>query len=174
MDDDPDPQYSLMDHKFVEEKLIGFRKNNKSAPRNLNFDCEFWILVPKICFRKSKISFSNSIRILSRDLQIWIRRVRFTPNLFLRAKILIFLRLDFELGCLNSWLCRNYHIRQGLRLRHPDCCVSLSRYRLPSHHCNIRFRRPTRPDHGRLRKPTLHLVADGRSSGSQDVRRHCQ
>ena len=67
-----------------------FQKNTKSAPQNLKFDCEFGIWDLEIHFQKSKINFSNSFRILFRDLKIWNQRCRKPLNLHFRFKILIF------------------------------------------------------------------------------------
>ena len=57
---------------FGEMKILDTKtlKNAKSAPQNLKFDWDFGIWDPEIHFQKSKIDFSNSSRILIRDLKI--------------------------------------------------------------------------------------------------------
>ena len=48
---------------------FGFQKNAKSGHQNLKFDFDFEILDPKFDFENFKIGFSNSSRILSRDIK---------------------------------------------------------------------------------------------------------
>ena len=56
--------------KILTLKEFGFPKNEKSAPQNLKFDFDFEFQDQKFDFEILKIVFSNSSRILLRDLKI--------------------------------------------------------------------------------------------------------
>ena len=67
--------FGKMRNRDIKTKILIFKefwfpKNKKSAPQNLKFNSDFEFWGRKFDFQNSKIVFSNSSRILLRDLKI--------------------------------------------------------------------------------------------------------
>ena len=76
-----------------------FRKNEKSATKNLKLNCDLEFLIQKSNFRlNSKIDLSKSFRIWLRDQKNSNRRCRKPLNLHFRFKFFFDQNIDFVLG----------------------------------------------------------------------------
>ena len=78
------------DSRKMQNRHLTTSKKYKIGTSKPEIGLRFGIFDSKINFLKSKIDFSNSSRILLRDLKIWNQRCRKPLNLHFRFKIPIF------------------------------------------------------------------------------------